>query len=101
MKTILVPTDFTEHANAGVQLASQIASQTGSPIVLLHNVNSLVNWEGLSEEERQQQYEIQSKTNTGERKLNDLVSDDLDAELNVSKVITHGITYSEIVNKAE
>jgi nucleotide-binding universal stress UspA family protein len=101
MKTILVPTDFTAHANAGVQLASQIASQTGSPIALLHNVSCLVNWEGLSEEERHRQYELYSKTKIGERKLNDLVSGDLDAELNVSKVVTHGITYSEIVNKAE
>jgi nucleotide-binding universal stress UspA family protein len=101
MKTVLVPTDFSKYANAGVKLASQIAGKTGSPMILLHNVSSMVNWEGLSRLEQSKYQDIQLRTDAGERKLNDIVTQELGNDLDVRTIVTHGITLNEIVSKAE
>ena len=36
MKRILVPTDFSEHAEYALRVAAQIAKQNNSEIILLH-----------------------------------------------------------------
>ncbi len=100
MKTVLVPTDFSAYATVGINVASTIASKTDCPIVLHHNVISMVNWEGISESERLDHPHIYAKTVEAKRKLNDLISRDIDSDLQVNGVITHGITYEEIVLKA-
>ena len=41
MKNILVPTDFSETANAAAEVAATIAKKTNSTIYLLHVVNLL------------------------------------------------------------
>jgi nucleotide-binding universal stress UspA family protein len=100
MKTLLVPTDFSKYGNAGVKIASQIAEKTHSPIVLLHNVYSMVNWDDITESDRKEFPEIQSRTSVGETRLKDIIERDLGSDLDVRAVVTHGITHHEIVSKA-
>jgi len=100
MKTVLVPTDFSNFGNAGVKIASQIAEKAGSQIVLLHNVYSMVNWDEIPESERKEFPEIQSRTVASERRLKDIIERDLGSNIDVSTMVTHGITYDEIVAKA-
>jgi nucleotide-binding universal stress UspA family protein len=101
MKTVLVPTDFSKYAAVGLHVAAVIAQKTGCPILLHHNVSSLLNWEGISEKERMAHPAELAKTTQAERKLSEIIDGDLDSELQLSKLITHGITYEEIVSKAK
>ncbi len=101
MKTVLVPTDFSECAIVGVNVAASIADKTNCPIVLHHNVNSLVNWNRLSESEKMNYPAIYGKTVEAERKLNNVMNGELDSNLTVNKLITHGITFEEIVSWAK
>lgn len=101
MKTVLVPTDFSKYSYVGFHVAEVIAQKTGCPIALHHNVTSLLNWDRISEAEKLKHPAELAKTENAERQLNAIVNGALEHELHLSKVITHGITYEEIVSKAK
>jgi nucleotide-binding universal stress UspA family protein len=101
MKTVLVPTDFSKYASIGIHVAAVISQKTGCPITLHHNVTTLLNWEIISQAERMKHPAEIAKTETAERKLTEIMDGDLDRDLRISKLITHGITHEEIVSKAK
>src|SRR5690606_12364856 len=99
-KVILVPTDFSPYATSATHVAARVASKTGASIVLLHNVNTLLKWNAMSKEERQEHPETYGRTVEAEERMKKLLDHSMFDDLNVNSVTTHGVIYEEIVNKA-
>lgn len=100
MKTLLVPTDFSEYGTTAARTAVQIAAKTGAHIVLMHNIQTLIKWKSLPEAEQQEYPETLGKTVEAADKLARFVKSKLFRNVSVKSVITHGITYEEIVMQA-
>jgi nucleotide-binding universal stress UspA family protein len=101
MKSVLVPTDFSEYATGGINMAGIIAEKNGCPIFLHHNVRSMFKWEGMSDLQKMEHPHVFAKTVEAERRLDKSIESDFDKELEVRKLITHGVTYEEITKSAQ
>lgn len=101
MKTILVPTDFSDYALQAVHTAVPIALATGSKIVLLHNVYTETKWASLQASERKEYPETLNKIREAEENMNLLIDSNLLRKVSVSNVMTYGVAYEEIVLKAK
>lgn len=101
MKTILVPTDFSSYATRATQTAVNIAEATGARVILLSNVVTDLNWKNLSTSQRMNHPETLAKTTQAEIKLDKLESSNLFKNVTVTKMITHGITYENVVFHAK
>jgi nucleotide-binding universal stress UspA family protein len=101
MKTLLVPTDFSSYASRATQTAAQIAQATGARVILLSNIVTELNWKSMSPSQRQDHPETLAKTTQAEIKLEKLVSSSMFKNLEVSKIITHGMTYERVVSHAK
>jgi nucleotide-binding universal stress UspA family protein len=100
MKSVLVPTDFSEYATGGIALARTIAGKLGCPIFLHHNVKSMIKWEGLTELQKMDHPHVFAKTLEAERRLDDAIKSEFNRDLEVRRLITHGATYEEITRSA-
>lgn len=100
MKSILVPTDFSEYATGGIALARTIAGKLDCPIFLHHNVKSLIKWEGLTDSQKMDHPQVFAKTLEAEKRLDDALESDFNKDLDVRKLITHGVTHEEITHSA-
>jgi nucleotide-binding universal stress UspA family protein len=101
MKTILVPTDFSPYATRATQTAVNIAEATGARILLLSNVVTELNWKSLSPAQRSEHPETVARVTQAEIKLDRLESSNLFKNVTVSKMITYGITYENVVFHAK
>ncbi len=97
MKAIFVPTDFSELASYAIPVAASLARRTGGKIILHHNVQTLARWNALTAEEQQQHPKVLQETIAAENKLNQLLGSGELRSLNCQKLITHGITYEQIM----
>lgn len=97
MKNILVPTDFSPYATHAIKVAANLAARAHSGIVLMNNVNTLVKWDALSPEQRQDYPETYGKSVESMSRLKETGSSLQDRGVSVDLVQTHGITYDEIV----
>jgi nucleotide-binding universal stress UspA family protein len=100
MKTILVPTDFSDCALSAIRTTVPIAMATGAKIVLLHNVYTETKWESISISKRQEYPETLTKIREAERKMNLLLKSNLFRKVNFSNILTYGIASEEIISKA-
>jgi len=100
MKTLLVPTDFSECALHAIHTSIPIAIATHAKIVLLHNIYTETKWESLSPEERQDYPETLARIREAEKKLNLLMKSKLFRKVSFSTIITYGVAHEEIVAKA-
>jgi nucleotide-binding universal stress UspA family protein len=101
MKTILVPTDFSMYGFNATRTAASLAEQTHAKIVLQHNVQTLMEWSHMTPGEHREHMDILDKSVLSDNKLNELMGTFSLRHLNVSKVVTQGITYEEIINEAK
>jgi nucleotide-binding universal stress UspA family protein len=101
MKTILVPTNFSNYStDALVTAASMIQGERGR-IILMHNVETLLTkWSQLSESERMRHPEISNHTNKVFREIQEMKAGVLLSGLDVEPLITYGVTSDEIVEAA-
>ena len=101
MKTILVPTNFSNYSSDALVTAASMLRAKGGRIVLMHNVETLLtNWSRLSESERMKHPEISNHTNKAFREIQEMKSGVLLSELSVEPLITYGVTCDEIVGAA-
>jgi len=100
MKTILVPTDFSECALHAIHTSVPIAIATHAKIVLLHNIYTETKWESLSPEKRQDYPETLARVREAEKKINLLMKGNLFRKVSFSNIITYGVAHEEIVAKA-
>jgi nucleotide-binding universal stress UspA family protein len=101
MKTILVPTNFSNYSTDALVTAASLMRAKGGRIVLMHNVETLLtNWSQLSESERMKHPEISNQTNKAFREIQEMKSGVLLSELSVEPLITYGVTSDEIVGAA-
>jgi len=101
MKTILVPTDFSNYSLQAARSAVPIAEATGAKIVLLHNVYTEAKWEAVSLSKRHQYPETLKKIGDAEKKMSLLVNSNSFRKVNISNIITYGVAYEEIVSRAK
>jgi nucleotide-binding universal stress UspA family protein len=100
MKTILVPTDFSEYGNNGISLAISLAEKTGAQLILQHNIPALLEWHHHGDEDADRKKTLK-KINIAEdnfktiRKIHPL------NKIEVREVITEGITDEEVVKEAK
>lgn len=100
MKSVLVPTDFSEYATGAIKMANIVSRKTDCSVLLQHNIKSLVSWNGLTEEQKFDQPLVLAKTLEAERKLDDTIKRDFTLQTDVQKLITHGVTYEAITSSA-
>lgn len=101
MKTLLVPIDFSSYSLQACRTAAQIARNTGAQIILLTNIVTDLNWKGLRPTQQMAHPETLAKTKDAEVKLDKLMESSLFDRLTVSKIISHGYTYEEILRHAK
>lgn len=101
MKTILVPTDFSNYSLMAIRTAVPIAIATGAKIILIHNVYTEAKWETMSISKRHQYPETWKKIREAEKKMSLLVNSHLFRKVSVSNMITYGVAYEEIVARAK
>jgi len=101
MKTILVPTNFSNYSTDALVTAASMTRAKGGKIVLMHNVETLLtNWSQLSESERMKHPEISNQTDKAFREIQEMKSGILLSGLPVDLLITYGVTSDEIVGAA-
>ncbi len=100
MNTLLVPTDFSTYATQATNMAAKIAATTGAQIVFLTNVTTDLNWKKIRTEDQHNHPETLAKTVEAEIKLDRLVRSSQFKNISVNKLITHGVTYENVVSQA-
>ena len=101
MKTILVPTNFSNYSVDALVTAASLIRAKGGTIVLMHNVETLLtNWFRLSESERMKHPEISTHTNKAFREIQEMKAGVFLSGLAVDPLITYGTTSDEIVEAA-
>lgn len=100
MKTILVPTDFSSYGTNAIEAAASLADKMHARILLHHNVATLVGYAHMSDEEHESPEKNEAKRISSDNRLNVLRAGHRLRHLNVSKIVTHGITYQTIVEQA-
>ena len=101
MKTILVPTNFSNYSTNALVTAASMTRANGGRIVLMHNVETLLtNWSRLSDVERMKHPEIRNHADKAFREIHEMKSGVLLSGLQVDPLITYGVTSDEIVAAA-
>lgn len=100
MKTILVPTDFSDYGLTATRTAASLAEKTHAKILLQHNIPTLLEWSHMTGPEHREHPDVLEKSIVGENHLNQIMGDSSLRHLNVSKVVTQGITHEKIVEEA-
>jgi len=101
MKTILVPTNFSDYSTDALVTAASMIRAKGGRIVLMHNVETLLtNWSRLSELVRMNHPEIRKHADKAFREIHEIKSGVLLSGLQVDTLITYGVTSDEIVAAA-
>lgn len=103
IRSILLPTDFSDCANFALPYATGIARATGASLICVHVVETVVpavGYSGMSEPlpiaDLSEQLE-----NSAERELPKIAECEECAGLNVEEVIVHGEAATEIVRVAK
>ena len=101
MKTILVPTNFSDYSTDALVTAASMIRAKGGRIILMHNVETLLtNWSRLSESERMKHPETRNHTDKVFREIQEMKAGVLLTGLYVDPLITYGVTSDEIVAAA-
>lgn len=100
MKTLLVPTDFSTYAAQATNMAAKIATITGAQIAFLTNVATDLNWKKIRPVEQHNHPETLAKTVEAGIKLDRLLQSSQFKNITVSKIVTHGVTYENVVAQA-
>lgn len=100
MNTILVPTDFSTYGLNATRIAASLAKKTDTRIILQHNVSTLLEWNHLSDEEHMKYMELVQESILSETRLEQLTHDKDLKKLQVERIVTHGITYEQILQEA-
>jgi nucleotide-binding universal stress UspA family protein len=101
MKTILVPTDFSDYALKAAGAAVSVATSMGARIVLVHNVYTETKWETVPIAKRKDYPETQKKIQEAEKRMSQLINTNLFRKVSVSTIITTGVASEEIVSRAK
>lgn len=98
---ILIATDFSEYSQRTVQVGVRIAKATGTKIVLIHNIYSEINWKKLTRIEKKEHPEMRNRIQHTEDRFSELLSSHALKNIEVTRLITFGIAYVEIVKAAQ
>jgi nucleotide-binding universal stress UspA family protein len=100
MKTILVPTDFSTYGFNAAHVAASLAERTHAKILLQHNVQTMLAWDKMNATEHRAHQEILDECVMSENKLSELIKGYSLRHLDVTKVVTQGVTYEKIITEA-
>jgi len=100
MKKILVPTDFSDQANAAVNLAIDIAEKFNAEIHLIHIMAIPIDWPRQNNDEKLYP-DISKNINQKTRKLDILKNDVIDAGVACNSLILFNEDQSGIANYAQ
>lgn len=96
MKSILIPTDFSDCAGHAVQAAIAIAQKTNAEIHFLHLMSVPVDW--LKLEEKEKMYpDVTRRVNKANIRLNSLVELAEKSEVNAKKYLCYNENYEQII----
>ncbi|MFD2908953.1 universal stress protein [Flavobacterium ardleyense] len=100
MKRILVPTDFSNHAEYALKVAAQIAKKNDGEIFLIHMLElPTTGADALSRSHEMP--ELMLFKNIAVNKLDELMHSDYLAEVQVTKIIQFELAFDGIVKSAE
>lgn len=98
MKTIIVPTDFSEYSEKATIAASQIARKTGAKIILFHSIFVDSRWMTMTDAQKEKYPETLAKIKKAEQQLKKLIEHSKFKGISTESTIAFGVPYSEIVN---
>lgn len=100
MKNILVPTDFSTHANAALDTAVSIARKTGA-LVHLYHVIELPDIAGMQEIMARREAGGEETPVAADSRLHNLVGDEACSDIHASYSLDYGTPWKNITGKAE
>lgn len=100
MKKILIPTDFSEHAEYALKVAAQIAKKNNSEIILLHMLE-LPHESSDAMGSGKEIPEIMFFKNAAMRKLEDLMDEEYLDGINVSEAVQFELAFDGIMKIAK
>ena len=112
MKKILVPTDFSDCSQAAYQAGMKIAGKTSAELVLLHSINTVVDWSQiemvtpihaeLPPDSREKLFpEIKKQLGHVKQELIDLTKKATEAGVNASYSLAYNLAHKDVLNYAK
>lgn len=101
MKTILVPTDFSDYAYQATRAAVQLAAAAGANLILQHNIFTDTLWETLPSSRKVDYPETRKRIEEATNKMNLLLKSNLFKNVKATSVFTYGVGYEQIITKAK
>ena len=98
---ILVPTDFSDCATFGVDIAIDIANKANSEIHFMHIISTPIDWVKLPVHKEGIYHETKLKINLARGRLNKLVKRAKENGLSARHFIVYNKTYEEILNHVD
>ena len=96
MKSILVPTDFSDCAQVAATMAIKLAEINKSKIHFLHVINSGIDWINLPKEMESNHPDVLAEIGEAEAKLSELINKAHKSGIEASKSIAHNQSAEDI-----
>ncbi len=97
MKSILIPTDFSDYARSAVNTGVFIARKTGAEIFLLHVFSAPPDWNRIPVEKQQDHPENEARMVEAELKMERFLKDKMLRGAKVTGLVRPGIVQEEIL----
>lgn len=97
MKSILIPTDFSEYAKAAVNTGVNLARKTGAEIFLLHVFSAPLDWNKIPVDRQQMYPEIEGRMVEAEMAMERFLKDDVFKGTKVTGIVRPGIVQEQIL----
>lgn len=96
MKSILIPTDYSQYATAAIQTGIAIAKKTGAELYLLNIFDAPPDWNRITVEQQQSHPEIEGRMVESEIRMDKLTSDKIFKGTKVTGIVRPGVIIEEI-----
>lgn len=100
MKSILIPIDYSNHANAAIRTGITLAKKTGAELFLLHVFFGPPDWNRIPVEQQQKHPEIEGRMVEAEIKMDKLTADKMFKGTKVTGIVRPGVILEEILHFA-
>lgn len=97
MKSILIPTDFSDYAKAAINTGITLAKKTGAELLLLHVFSAPSDWNRISVAEQQEHPENEARMVEAEIKMDKLLKNNIFKGVKASGIVRPGNVQEEVL----
>lgn len=101
MKSILIPTDFSEYAKTALNTGIVLAKRTGAELVLLHVFSAPVDWNRIPVEKQQEHPENEARMVEAEIKMEKQLKDKMFKGVKATGIVRPGNVQQQVLATAK